>query len=434
MVAERERTAAPRERVATQLRRGPTAASPDGADSVGRPGIFVLLFWTALIAAVVTWNLNVLDEVRRYGAVPVASAVAVTIAAWSWLPWDPRTAGLRRLLALPLFAAAVFVLCQATNVLWALPLYSIAVADGVFLFGFGRGILVAALTLPLVFAGGYLYLPDDVRLTGTAFLVGIMVPMAAFVLGICKALVETEHRRQQTRALLEELETANAALQRQSGKVRELAISEERARLAREVHDALGHHLTAINLQLQNAERFADRDPARSRAKVREARQSTLSALAEVRRSVRALKPPGLEERSGVAAIAALARSFNGLGPDVSFQVEGSDHRLSEDVELVLYRTTQEGLTNAAKHSQARRVRVALMIGTDYARLTIADDGVGQQAADHGFGLVALRERVEAVGGTLTAENRSEGGFALEVVVPTGASAPQPSSEEIERP
>ena len=118
----------------------------------------------------------------------------------------------------------------------------------------------------------------------------------------------------------------------------------------------------------------------------------------------------------------------------MSFEVEGSVHRLSEDVELVLYRTTQEGLTNAAKHSQARRVRVALMIGTDDARLTIADDGVGQRAAGHGFGLVALRERVEAIGGTLTAENRSEVGFALAVVVPTGACASQPSSEEIEGP
>jgi signal transduction histidine kinase len=166
---------------------------------------------------------------------------------------------------------------------------------------------------------------------------------------------------------------------------------------------------------------------------VRDARQATLSALAEVRRSVRALKPPGLEERSGVAAIAALARSFDGLGPDVAFQVEGSDHRLSEDVELVLYRTTQEGLTNAAKHSQARRVRVALTIGTDDTRLTITDDGVGvdERAAEHGFGLVALRERVEAVGGTLTAENHSEGGFALQVVVPASPSATPPSSEEI---
>jgi signal transduction histidine kinase len=433
MVAEPERTAALSERVATRLRRGQTSASPSGADSVRRPGIFTLLFWTALVAALVTWNYNLLDEVRGYGPVPVASAVAVTIAAWSWLPWDPRTTGPRRLLALPLFAAAVFALCQTTNVLWALPLYSIAVADGVFLFGFGRGILVAALTLPLVFGGGYLYLPDDVRIAGTAFLVGVMVPMAAFVLGICKALVESEQRRQQTRALLDELESANTALQRQTGKVRELAISEERARLAREVHDALGHHLTAINLQLQNAERFAQRDPERSRAKVRDARQATLSALAEVRRSVRALKPPGLEERSGVAAIAALARSFDGLGPDVAFQVEGSDHRLSEDVELVLYRTTQEGLTNAAKHSQARRVRVALTIGTDDTRLTITDDGVGvdERAAEHGFGLVALRERVEAVGGTLTAENHSEGGFALQVVVPTSPSATPPSSEEI---
>jgi signal transduction histidine kinase len=182
----------------------------------------------------------------------------------------------------------------------------------------------------------------------------------------------------------------------------------------------VGHHLTAINLQLQNAQRFEEKDRERSRKEVREARESALSALAEVRRSVRALKPPALEERHGVAAMAALARSFDGAGPEVSFELGGEERELSEEAELVLYRATQEGLTNAAKHSRARRSRVNLVFEPERTRLTVTDDGEGapEGTADGGFGILALRERAEALGGTLTAGNRPEGGFCLEITLP----------------
>jgi signal transduction histidine kinase len=413
-----------RDRIRAWLRESRAAATlPLSIGASRRPGIFVLLFWSALAAALTTWAFDLFGEGRRFGLVPVSVTAAVLIAAWLLLPWDPRTDTRRKLLALSFFVAAAFGLCQTTNILWSLPLYSIAVADGVFLFGFGRGTVLAASTLPLAFASGYIYLPQDMRFAGATFLAGIMVPVAAFVVGICKTVLDAERSRREARALLGELEHANAELRRQAGKVRELAISEERARIAREVHDTVGHHLTAINLQLQNAERFGVTNPNRSQQKVREARESTLLALAEVRRSVRALKPPALEERSGVAALVALARSFDGAGPEVSFELEGEERVLSGEAELALYRATQEALTNAAKHSRARRVRVRLTFEPRETRLVVADDGDGapEGRLEGGFGLSALRERVEALGGTLAAGNRQGGGFVLEIVLLTEA-------------
>lgn len=393
---------------------------PEGVDTPRRPGIFVLLFWSALAVALLIWAFDLFDEGRRFGPVPVSVAAVTLISAWLLLPWDPRTGISRKLLGFSFFAAAAFALGQTTNVLWSLPLYSIAVADGVFLFGFGRGAVLAVVTLPLVFVGGYAYLPQDARFAGSVFLAVIMVPVTAFVVGICKAVVDAERSRREARVLLGELERANEELVRQSEKVRELAISEERARMAREVHDSVGHHLTAINLQLQNAERFGEKDPGRAWQKVRGAREATLSALAEVKCSVRALRPPVLEQRSGVAALAALARSFDGAGPDVSFETAGEEHTLSEEAELALYRATQEGLTNAAKHSDARRVNVRLSFEAGWIRLVVADNGGGVPGGrpEGGFGLAALRERVLALGGMLTAGNRPEGGFALEVALP----------------
>src|SRR5918998_627336 len=187
---------------------------PESPGTARRPGIFVLLFWSALAAALLTWTFDLFGEGRRFGLVPVAVATAALVAAWLLLPWDPRTGVRRKMAALCFFVAAAFALCQTTNVLWSLPLYSIAVADGVFLFGFRRGTVLAAVTLPLAFASGYVYLPHDARFAGAAFLVGI-----------CKAVLDAEESRREARALLRELERANAELKLQAGKAKELAIS-----------------------------------------------------------------------------------------------------------------------------------------------------------------------------------------------------------------
>lgn len=407
------------------------AAFPDVPGEARRPAIFTLLFWIVLAAAVATWVWNPAIEWRRLGGLPVAAATALLIAAWQTLPWDPRATGRRKPLAV-LFVVAALGFGYSTVFLWGLALYPIAVANAVFLFGFRRGIAFAAATLPLAWVSVYAADPGEIGVGGATFMTALVVPMAVFMLGICRLVLEAERSRQEAHALLGELATAHADLQHQTDRVTALAIAEERARLAREVHDALGHHLTAINLQLQNAERFGDRDPARARQKVHEARQSTLTALAEVRRSVRALKPPALDERSGPAALAALARGFDGTGIEVSFEAVGEGRRLPEETELALYRAMQEGLTNAARHAGARHVRARLVVDRQGVTLTIADDGRGAPAGalEGGFGLAGLRERVEALGGRLAVGNRAEGGFALEAVLPVvpaaGAGAGEP--------
>ena len=211
-----------KDRIRAWLREARAAAPlPESIGAPRRPGIFVLLFWGALAAALATWAFDLFGEGRRFGLVPVSVAAAVLMVAWLLLPWDPRTDARRKLLALSFFVVAAFALCQTTNILWSLPLYSIAVADGVFLFGFGPGTVLAAATLPLAFVSGYIYLPQDVRFAGAAFLAGIMVPVAAFVVGICKTVIDAERSRQEARALLKELEHANAVFEyRQLSKLR----------------------------------------------------------------------------------------------------------------------------------------------------------------------------------------------------------------------
>jgi signal transduction histidine kinase len=167
-----------------------------------------------------------------------------------------------------------------------------------------------------------------------------------------------------------------------------------------------------------------DGNPERAREEVAKAKALASEALAEVRRSVRALKPPAVERRSVVVALSAVARDFEGAGLIVSFKVGGEERSLPTEVELALYRALQESMTNALKHSKARRIFVSLTFGEESVRLTVTDDGVGApvDAYERGFGLTALRERAEALGGSLKAGNASEGGFALEIELPTEPS------------
>jgi len=380
--------------------------------------VFAVLFWTALVVALVIWILDLPDFGRPLGLPWLVLLTAGLVVTWMTIPWDHHATAQRRALA-PAFVAVIFGFCLATSFLWMLPFYAMAVANGVFLFGFRRGIAIAAATPPLVFTGCYVMAGEDLGVGGALFFAGLMVPVAVFMIGICTALVEAVQSRLAAQALVADLDAANAELKRQTERVRELAIAGERTRLAREMHDTLGHYLTAIHLQLQNAERF-ESDTTRSRQKIREAREATLAALAEVRRSVHALKPAAMEARSGIAAIRALALSFNGLGIVVSFILTGNETELPEDIELALYRATQEGLTNAARHSGATRIAVSLSLNVLDVVLAIRDDGRGSDAAqlENGFGLASLRERFDALGGTLTVGNQAEGGFMLQAIVP----------------
>lgn len=393
---------------------------PELPEGVDRPAIFTLLFWTCWVATLASHAFGLLDEDPTFGLVPVALALVVLAASWAALPWRPR-AGPRRMLLALVFLSSTFTVGYLTELNLSIVFYALVVANGVFLFGFRRGVAYAVVTVPVFFTN--VVLVDGTKMALAATLIAL--PFAVFMVGICAAVVEATGRREQTQTLLRELELANAELKHHAARVRELSVSKERARMAREIHDSVGHYLTVINLQLQNARRFKERRAEEAWEEVEGARELVLEALSEVRRSVRALKPLSAGSRTGAAALAALARNFHGTGIEVSFETEGEARELPEKAELALYRTMQEGLTNAAKHANARRVRTMLSFSEDSVRLVVADDGegraedAGEDTATEGFGLNALRERVEALGGTMFSGDRPEGGFALVVELPT---------------
>ena len=378
--------------------------------------IFALIFWAGLAATLTAY----LMDPDRYSEAALFPAVAIVVVVWMLLPWDPQ-AGRRRLLMVPAFLAISFVMGYLTGLTWSGALYSLALANAVLLFGLWRGLAYVAVLLPIIFVNYLLVQPAwsfEQILKVTAW----WIPSFAFVIGVCATILQAIEQRQHAEVLLAKLESAHAELQRSAARVRELAISEERARMAREIHDTVGHYLTVVNVQLEAAGKLMDRNPEKAREEVDRAKMLASEALSEVRRSVRALKPLSVEERVGTGALAALVRGFEGTGTAVSFAVEGEKYALPPDAELVLYRALQEGLTNALRHSGARRVSATLAFEPSLVRLTVADDGKGaaEGAMERGFGLSGLEERTAALGGTLSAGNAAGGGFVLEVELPVG--------------
>jgi signal transduction histidine kinase len=264
--------------------------------------------------------------------------------------------------------------------------------------------LLIGAPLPLLHLG--MDWPDALREGGT-FLVALI-----FLVGFSQAMTNAERARA-------ELGEANRQLRDYAAQSEELATVRERNRIAREIHDGLGHYLTTIHMQIQAARGILATDPARADQTLAKAQQLSQEALGDVRRSVSALRTVPAERRSLLAALNELADAAKAAGLPTTITVLGSERPLDLLEEHALYRAAQEGLTNARKHAQAAGATLTLDFGdARMVRLTVADDGRGTSTTDGGFGLLGLRERVQLVGGSLTLRTAPGAGLALIVEVP----------------
>ncbi|WP_093599248.1 sensor histidine kinase [Lentzea waywayandensis] len=202
-------------------------------------------------------------------------------------------------------------------------------------------------------------------------------------------------------------------LQESHRTVAELSAAAERARVARDLHDDLGHHLTAIVVLLEKASAFHDLEPGTAKAAVLDAERSARRALGDVRESVRSLRSFHLP--------AALDELVAGQG-DVTLTVSGSPEAHGTGALHALYRAAQEGITNARRHATATRIAVAVELDAERARLTVADDGRGMGVAAEGFGLLGMRERVALAGGRVDLAS-SPAGTRLTVTIPVAGTA-----------
>lgn len=205
-----------------------------------------------------------------------------------------------------------------------------------------------------------------------------------------------------------------------------VAIAEERARLARELHDVVSHNLSVVVVQAAGARAEGSAD-AETLAKIE---RSGRESLVEMRRLLGVLRPdkeqPTLLPQPGIAQLEALAANVRDAGLPVELVIDGDRSGISTALDLTLYRIIQEGLTNVLRHASASHACVKVLCHADGVAVEIADDGVGLNAADHssdGHGLLGIRERVSLFGGELSVGSRATGGCVVSVRLPISSGA-----------
>jgi signal transduction histidine kinase len=214
----------------------------------------------------------------------------------------------------------------------------------------------------------------------------------------------------------------NARLYQRS---RQVAILEERNRLAREIHDALAQGLTGIIVQLEAMERLAQRRPEQALASLQRAKDLARRSLQEARRSVWGLRPRSLEDMTLSEALQARVEALQEEAQvEASLGVSGTRRVLSPDVELNLFRIAQEALVNIQRHARATTVHVQFDFGSAHVRLVVEDDGVGLPTTGagsddgRGLGLTGMRERAALLSGQMTVTSEAGQGTRIEVIVP----------------
>jgi signal transduction histidine kinase len=230
------------------------------------------------------------------------------------------------------------------------------------------------------------------------------------------SLRRTEIAHREKELILDELQKTQNQLQ-------ELAVTEERTRLARELHDSLGHQLTVAVVQLEGAQRLIPTKPDQASQMIGTMREELKTALADLRRTVTALRSPIADSLPLESALLGLTQSFQqNTGLATHFSAASNLPELPEPYRLALYRAVQEGLTNIQRHANAQNAWVNLEVDDKQITLAIKDDGAGlEQPAEKGssVGLIGLGERAGQLGGKMRVFSLPEaGGTQLTFILP----------------
>ena len=271
----------------------------------------------------------------------------------------------------------------------------------------------------ILITGVALYLVEDLQ----SMLITLPIYSGGFLFFAAFALqtVQAEKARAKSDELLADLKAAHQKLQAYARQAEAFAVADERNRLAREMHDTVGHRLTVSAVQLEGAQRLIPSEPDRAEKMVGTVREQVREALKELRAAVARLRAP-LEADLGLTqALDRLSTNFSGAtGITVHVAMPEDLPDLPASHRLALYRSAQEALTNIQKHAQASEAWLTLTLRDKLIELAIVDDGIGLSTNpdNGGFGLLGLRERAARVGGELVLTPREGGGAQVLVQLP----------------
>ncbi len=239
--------------------------------------------------------------------------------------------------------------------------------------------------------------------------------------------------RKRSEQLLAELQEAHSQLQDYASRVEELTIAQERNRIAREMHDTLGHRLTIASVQLEGAQRLIPSNPERAAQILSTVREQVREGLGELRRTVAMLRASVEEDLPLPQALQKLAGQVQeATGVQVHLNLAGCPEDLPAPYRQALFRAAQEGLTNVQRHAQASDAWLSLDERDGQVTLLVSDNGIGFPAHEEGagFGLTGLKERSALLGGDFFVDPRPGGGTQLTFRLPLSGDARENAGKE----
>jgi signal transduction histidine kinase len=405
--------------------------------------VLVGIYLTASTSAILSSNPGYLHDWR--GAVCIlltsvvfllyVSAISIPFSSKLNVGWPVPLPFAVSIWAVMYLAALLLSLINSTFV-WD---FYIVFSVGLAMFVGWRSVLTMAIVAPTMFAfQGLLFWP----LNGDAIIsiAGQVLSFFSFtgLIMVFQRLVGERFERSQLMLQLaqrnSELEEAHRQLAQSAAQEQELAVLRERTRLAREMHDTIGHALVLISVKLEAAQRLRERDPERSDRELESTKQIARETMTALRASIADLRSPALEHEQISQALSRSARELaQRTGLHITYTFEADIDLLPEAIEETLWKVSQEAFTNIEKHAHASHVQVCVSRQNENLLLRIHDDGVGlppdlcqpwkdgglaYSSPDGHYGLRGMLERIEAIGGHLTLRSAKDQGTTIEVELP----------------
>lgn len=269
---------------------------------------------------------------------------------------------------------------------------------------------------PLETVWNYYRVDYKSMMLGILNMLGLINMVIFFFYMVILALAQMSEK-EQIMVLNNELKQANSKLEEYASESARMAETRERNRLAREIHDTLGHSLTGIISGIEACIMLMDIAPDATKEQLRAIAEVARTGIIDVRHSVKALHPDALETMDLENALRKMIDSTTrSTGVEITYQFDGDLNHFNQDEEDVVYRVVQESITNAIRHGKASRIQIEITRKDADLHIVIRDNGKGCSVIKPGFGLHHMKERVEMLGGDL--DYRSGDGFEVHAVIP----------------
>jgi signal transduction histidine kinase len=242
----------------------------------------------------------------------------------------------------------------------------------------------------------------------------------AFVMGM-SYLVKIQIREKERLAYMNaELEQAYKKLIENAAMAQKLTVEQERTRMAREIHDTLAHTLTTLIVQLEACKKLASMDPSRLPAELEKAQELSRSGFNDIKRSIKALRPQVMEEKSFFASIISMINeTMENTNVHITLNnLLSQEVKLTSQIEIALFRVIQESITNSIRHGQADEIVIDLKQKNKMLELCIANNGIECTNIKMGYGMQGIRERIEGLDGSVEFSSSQGKGFNTKVSIP----------------